>query len=116
MKFLSLNSSALVVSISALFFLVAVGCASRIPSVSSEVGLEQDEYAGSITNEFETDGCPWLIQYNDGHEDRYLIPVQLDQEFKKNGLKVQFRFHYSRILQADCQMGQPAVLEQIKAK
>lgn len=109
-------SSALVILIGALFISSHYGCVMKKPSVKLDNESEEDEYVGIITNEFEKDGCPWLIVYNDGVEDKYLIPVQLDDAFKKNGLKVEFEFHYSRIAQGDCQMGQPAVLEEIEVR
>lgn len=92
------------------------GCVFNKPSVSLEGENEEAEFDGVVTNEFLKDGCPWLIKYQEGTEDRYLIPVQLDNDLKKNGLKVKFRFHLSRIAQGDCQIGQPAVIEDIEPK
>ena len=108
--------SALMIFMGALLISAQLGCMMRKPSIKLDNESEEDEYVGIITNEFEKDGCPWLIVYNDGVEDKYLIPVQLDDAYKKNGLEVRFAFHYSRIMQQDCQMGQPVVLEDIEIK
>ena len=116
MRFFNLSFSALMVIVSALCFLLQLGCTASKPTTKLKPELEEGEYIGTVTNQFEQQGCEWLIQFNDGVEDKYLIPVQLEEEFKKNGLKVVFSFHYSRISQGDCQMGQPAVLEEIGAK
>lgn len=116
MKLLNLNFSALMGTISALCFLLLLGCTASKPTTNIEPELEEGKYIGLVTNQFEQDGCEWLIQFNDGAEDKYLIPVYLEEDFKKNGLKVVFSFHYSRISQDNCQMGQPAVLEEIGAK
>lgn len=92
------------------------GCVFNKPSVSLEGENEEAEFDGVVTNKFQKEGCDWLIKYEEGAEDKFLIPVALDDEFKKDGLKVEFRFHLSRISQGDCQMGQPAVIEHIVAK
>ena len=116
MRFFNLSFSALMVIVSALFFLLLLGCTASKPTTKLQPELEEGKYIGLVTNQFEQQGCEWLIQFNDGVEDKYLIPIQLEQDFKKNGLKVVFSFHYSRISQGNCQMGQPAVLEEIKQK
>lgn len=114
MRFFNLSFSALMVIVSALCLLLLLGCRVSKPTTKLKPELEEGEYIGTVTNQFEQQGCEWLIQFNDGVEDKYLIPIQLEQDFKKNGLKVVFSFHYSRISQGNCQMGQPAVLEDIK--
>ena len=111
-----MSFSALMVIVSALCFLLLLGCKARKPTTKLEPELEKGKYIGTVTNQFEQQGCEWLIQFNDGVEDKYLIPIQLEHDFKKNGMKVVFSFHYSRISQGNCQMGQPAVLEEIKQK
>ena len=116
MKFLNVQNSALMVSVSALFFLLVIGCASNKTSIKLKPESEVENYAGVITNEFGQQGCSWLIKYTDGSEDKYLIPVQLEEEYKKNGQKIEFSFHLSRINQGDCQFGQTAVLEGIKIR
>ncbi|MCF8277795.1 MAG: hypothetical protein K9J17_13760 [Flavobacteriales bacterium] len=112
MKF-TLNSALALVA-SALFLFALVGCVPTKPSVSLSGESDEEGYFGEVTTKFAKDGCPILIQYKEGTELKYLIPVQLDEQFKKNGLKVNFTFHYSRIAQGECQIGQPAVLEEIK--
>lgn len=101
---------------SALFVFMLMACAPTKTSISLEKEREREEanYSGEVTTDFAKDGCPVLIQYKDSEELKYLIPVQLDEQFKKHGLKISFSFHYSRIMQGECQMGQPAVLEDIK--
>jgi hypothetical protein len=115
MKLVKVKISALVVFASALLVLFVSSCATNKPSVSQESELDKGKTLGVVTNEFEKDGCLWLIKL-EGQNDTYLIPVQLEDKFKKNGLKVEFAFHYSRISQGACQIGQPAVLEDIMAK
>ena len=108
--------SAPLFSIGALFFLSLEACVCHKPPMLPTDSSDDSFTHGVVTNEFEKDGCAWLIQFNDGVEGKYLIPVQLEDEFKKNGLKIAFTFHYSRISQGVCQMGQPVVLEEIKQK
>lgn len=116
MKFIQTQKSALVVYISALSFLLMLGCASNKASVQPEVKLQEGKYLGTVTNQFSQKGCNWLVKYNDGGEHKYLIPVQLEGRYKKNGLKIEFGFYLSRIKQGNCQMGQPAVLENIEPR
>jgi hypothetical protein len=116
MKLLNIQNSALMIFISALFFLLAMGCASNKPSVKPEAELKEGKYVGVVTNEFVLKGCSWLIKYNDGTDYKYLIPVQLEEQFKKNGLEIELSFHLSRISQGKCQIGQPAVLESIEKR
>ena len=116
MTVLSTKRSALLFFMGALFLFGLPACAPTKPSVQADAKSEQTKLQGVVTNEFAKDGCPWLVTYQDGTEEKYLIPVQLEERFKKNGLKLAFTFHYSRIMQADCQMGQPAVLEEIEVK
>ncbi|MDB4678244.1 hypothetical protein OAE93_00785 [bacterium] len=116
MKFLNIQNSALMVSVSALSFLMITGCVSNKSSIQPETKLEEGKYVGIVTNEFVQRGCSWIITYNDGSEDKYLIPVQLEEEYKNNGQKIEFSFHLSRINQGDCQLGKPAVLESIEVR
>ncbi len=106
-------SSAFILGIGALFLFVLAACNSTKPVPTSEAVLLEGRYLGHITTEFAADGCPFILTYTDGSEEKYLIPVQLEEQYQRNGLQLEFGFHYSRIKQGDCQKGQPAVLEAV---
>ncbi len=112
MRFLNLRSSALMVSMSALFVLLEIGCVSKkVPATGSPTNEPYTN--GVVTNAFQAEACPWLIRLEDGS---HLIPVELADRFKEDGLQVQFTFHYSRVNQGACQEGRPAVIETIVAE
>lgn len=106
--------SAFTLALAALLFFDLVSCVSPKSNVTVQQQVDEGFFVGHITSELSKEGCPYLLQYKEGKEDKFLIPVQLEDKFKQNGLKVKFKFHYSRIKQGECQMGQPAVLEFIE--
>ncbi len=104
--------SVLVIFISTLFLFPMGGCVSTKTSGTPKVELEEGRYIGVVTSEYAKDGCAWLIRFRDGEEEKFLIPVQLSEECKKHGQEIEFGYHLSRISQGECQLGQPALLEQ----
>jgi hypothetical protein len=79
--------------------------------------LELDvRHVGIITSEYANDGCPWLVKYEYLGQDKYLVPVQLLDQFKKSNSEIEFSFRLSRISQAECKMGQPALLEGVELR
>ncbi|MCF8460337.1 MAG: hypothetical protein K9G46_06410 [Flavobacteriales bacterium] len=110
------RSSAFIFGIGALFLFVLAACNTNKPVSVSEAVLLEGRYLGYITTEFAADGCPFILTYTDGSEEKYLIPVQLEEQYQRNGLQLEFGFHYSRIMQGDCQKGQPAVLEAVEVR
>ncbi len=109
-------SSAFILGIGALFLFALTLCNSTKPVPTSEAVLAEGRYLGHITTAFADEGCPFILTYTDGSEEKYLIPVQLEEQYQQNGLQMEFGFHYSRIMQDDCQKGQPAVLEAVEVR
>ncbi|MCF8464617.1 MAG: hypothetical protein K9G41_07245 [Flavobacteriales bacterium] len=111
-----LCSSAFILGIGALFLFLLAACNSTKPVPTLEAVLAEGRYLGHITTEFAAEGCPFILKYMDGGEEKYLIPVQLEEQYQLNGLQLEFGFHFSRIMQGDCQKGQPAVLEMVEVR
>jgi hypothetical protein len=57
-----------------------------------------------------------LVKYEYLGQDKYLVPVQLLDQFKKSNSEIEFSFRLSRISQAECKMGQPALLEGVELR
>jgi hypothetical protein len=66
-----------------------------------------------VTTEFSDEGCPFLLEIEENGKKVLLMPIELDEEFKKDGLRVSIEFHFSRIMQSECQKGRPIVLDSI---
>lgn len=68
---------------------------------------------GRVTNGFANDGCPWLISIEKEGSTIYLIPIALDDQYKKDGLHLKFTYRPSKASSGGCMKGQPAILEGI---
>jgi len=69
--------------------------------------MNNPEYLqGTITNEYVNDGCNYLIKIN-GKNDVVLInPVNLPDQYKKNGAEIEFMYTASKAPQMDkCSKG-----------
>ena len=105
----------LVATITACALLCA--CGSKKTSVDNAAAVEQMEAnngfsTGRITNAFAGDGCPWLIRV-DHADNLYLIPIALDEKYKKDGLQLTFKYRPSKASSGDCRKGSPAVIEEV---
>jgi len=70
---------------------------------------------GTITNAYAADGCDFLIEVmNEDGSNELLSPVGMPDAFKKEGLTVLVKFHYSRIQQEKCLNSRPVVIDDIQ--
>ncbi len=98
-----------------LFMIMA--CNSTAPVAdNSDMKPSEDvlvEHVGTVTTAFADQGCDVLIQMNSQSEYTDLIPIGLDDKYKKDGLVLRFNYRVSRAHQGDCRKGQAAILEDI---
>lgn len=102
-----------IIAVSAL----VLACGSKKPSVDNAAAVEQMEAnngfsTGRVTNAFAGDGCPWLIHV-DHADNLYLIPIAMDEKYKKDGLRITFKYRPSKASSGECRKGSPAVIEEV---
>lgn len=91
-------------------------CGGNKDMVNSDKAVEQQEAndgytIGRVTTQFIGDGCPLLIKLEG--TGIYIIPVALDEKFKRNDLRLKFKYRPSKASSGECQKGNPAVLEEV---
>jgi hypothetical protein len=91
-------------------------CGGNKDLVNSEKAVEQQEAndgytIGRVTTEFIGDGCPLLIKLEE--TGIYIIPVAMEDNYKRNGLRLKFKYRPSRASSGECRKGNPAVLEEV---
>ncbi|HRH38272.1 MAG TPA: hypothetical protein PK760_08000 [Flavobacteriales bacterium] len=101
---------------SILFLITACG-GSKKHTIESAQAVEQQEAnngysTGRVTTSFAGDACPWLVKL-DGVSGTYLIPIAMDERYRKNGLHLRFTYRASRANNGGCMKGQTAILEDI---
>jgi hypothetical protein len=84
------------------------------PQPESKTVNQMDGISGVVHEQPSPQGLYWQLRYEDAEGPHLLIPIDLPEEFQKDGLKVVFKFHLSRIQQLPDQAGQPCVLEDIR--
>jgi hypothetical protein len=84
-----------------------------------------DELIGVVTSEQKRMGCDLLIRVITKEDvdkvtdstslftTTYLYPVQLDEKYRKDGLKIKFRYRPSRAFSGACVVGMPAIFEEV---
>lgn len=84
-----------------------------------------EELIGVVTSEQKRMGCDLLVRVisNDDKNEitdstslftaTYLYPVQLDEKYRKDGLKIKFRYRPSRAFSGACVVGMPAIFEDV---
>lgn len=73
------------------------------------------KHEGIVSREHAEDGCDYLIKLNESiNGSNYLIPIGIDDKYKKQGLKLKFTFRSSRASSGSCNHGNPAILENIE--
>jgi hypothetical protein len=71
---------------------------------------------GTITEKHSEGDCGFLIATAvDGDRTQYYFPVELGNEFKVEGMKVEMKFHTSRIQQTTCLNAQPIIIDEMRA-
>ena len=82
------------------------------PKNTLKKDLEQLGYTiGRVIDKTKTSGCTFVIQVNDSS---VFEPVNLESRFKKDGLKIAFKYKKSRAM-TTCMMGQTVVVSEVKA-
>lgn len=69
---------------------------------------------GVVTMKYSGSGCALLISVDKDGNEVFYIPVELDEKFKSEGMKVSMTFHVSRINQGSCLVGTPIVIDKIQ--
>jgi hypothetical protein len=62
---------------------------------------------------YAAEGCPHLVEITTPEGKQWLIPIALDTQYLKDGLKLRFKHRPSRASSGSCTKGQPAILEEI---
>ncbi len=83
------------------------------PAATTTSAVDDGYRTGIITTAFASAGCPLLIQLQPAGEVEYLIPIALDDRYKKDGMRLKFTSRPSKASSGNCGKGQPAILENI---
>ena len=93
----------------------ASSCEDQAKNDSShEISTIENGFNAIVTTRFADDGCEVLLEIEENGEKVLLLPIQLDDQYKVNGLEVIISFHSSRVMQSNCQIGRPIVIEKIQ--
>jgi len=84
------------------------------PEPQSTTVNQSDGIEGVVTQEASPQGAYWLLRYEDAEGRHLLLPIDLADEYKVDGLKVVFKYHLSRVQQRPDQAGQPCVVEEMR--
>ena len=96
---------------------VLVGCAGGKSTPSGGPGGPPPGHTlGTVTLAHAAEGCAVLIALEPPGELGHLMPVGLDERFRKEGLKLSFTYTLSRIHSGGCNKGTPAVLDSIAVR
>ena len=103
-------------TLSPLLLTALLACGGPKDMVNSDKAVEQQEAndgytIGRVTTNFVGDGCPLLIKLED--TGIYIIPIGLDEKYKRNDLRLKFKYRPSRASSGECMKGNPAVLDEV---
>lgn len=82
-------------------------------STDNPVVLGEDYELAVIKDMAGDDGCGFLVSIAKVNQEQLFVPVELDDEFKVDGLRVRVKYHTSRIKQEGCLQAQPIVIDDI---
>lgn len=106
-----------------LFFVLSFGllisCASSRNHALEEGNLSRPDFKlgfeGVITNDYRDQGCAFLFEFEDDQGVKQIVrPMELTEEFKVDGLKVQLSFRMSRAMNGLCDLAHPVIVESIE--
>jgi ABC-type Fe3+-citrate transport system substrate-binding protein len=107
--------SKLVLFTVALSVLSACACKSKNNSTANSNETVDNEYTkAKITTAFAEEGCPVLVELTENGEIVYYAPIELADEYKKEGMLVKIKYTRSRAPQTTCFKGSPIVIDDIK--
>jgi hypothetical protein len=97
--------------------LLMAACGPKNNTLDSAKAIGQQEadagYSmGRVTTAFAEEACPVLVKLDDV-SGTFLIPIALEERFKKNGLHLRFKYRPSRANNGGCMKGQTAILEEV---
>jgi hypothetical protein len=97
--------------------LMSASC-KRAPEATSEsvTVSEPGTTDGVMSLSHSDEGCALLISVMEDGEEVFYIPVELDEKFKTEGMKINFTYHDSRMNQGSCTLGHPIVIDAIKKR
>ena len=97
--------------------LVLAACGTPKPATENTAAIESQEAGngysvGRMTSAHVSEGCAWLVKLEDAGG-LVLLPIALEDRYKKDGLRLKFRYRPSKASSGDCLKGSPAILEEI---
>lgn len=97
--------------------LVLVACGTPKSATENKTAIAAQEAGqgysvGRMTSAFSGEGCAWLVKLEDAGG-LFLLPIALEERYKRNGLRLKFRYRPSKASSGDCLKGSPAILEEI---
>ena len=94
---------------------VASSCEDQVKTeTKDEISDLESETRAIVTTKFLEDGCEILLEIQENGEKAMLLPVDLEDEYKVDGIELLITFHFSRIMQSECQIGRPIVIENVR--
>ena len=93
--------------------LMACGPKKELTIEAPPMEITGDAVTGMITSQFAEEGCPWLVQITTRGQEAFLIPIALDEQYLKNGMRLRFTHRPSKASSGQCGKGDPAILENI---
>lgn len=90
-------------------------CEDQVKGDTKEEISDIENGTRAIVNmKFVDDGCDVLLEVQENGEKVLLLPIELDDQFKVDGVELLITFHSSRIMQSICQIGRPIVLDKVE--
>ncbi|MBK8340902.1 MAG: hypothetical protein IPK99_13290 [Flavobacteriales bacterium] len=96
--------------------LAACNGSKTAAAVESSAPPTEGLVTGTITTAFANEGCAYLVALDQPAEKSHLLPIALDEQYLKDGVKLSFTYRLSRASSGSCAKGQPAILENISVR
>lgn len=94
---------------------VTFSCEDQSKVDSNKGNSSQNEGTLAIvTTKFLEDGCEVLLEIQENGKKVMLLPIDLEDQYKVDGIQLLITFHASRIMQSICQIGRPIVIEKVE--
>lgn len=73
-------------------------------------------FEGFISTKYNDQGCSFLFVYKDSSGNQAMVrPLELEERFQKEGVRVKIVFRLSRASNAGCDIANPVIIESIEA-
>ena len=103
-------------AIAAIGVLTACNGSKTTTAAESTTAPTEGVLTGTITTAFAAEGCAYLVVLDQPKELTHLLPIGLDEQYLKDGVKLSFTYRMSRASSGNCAKGQPAILENISVR